>query len=238
MNASDRPTENVMREDARRSAVSAFVDALRQRMREITTETGLPEQLEAVSRQVERDGDLVARFTQAATSVGVNVHRATAGDWLDVVAGLVQACQTGSVAIPRADDGFFNEERVAQLEQRLTADGVTTTGRTDDETLFSAVAAITGVVAAIAETGSLVCESQPDVARGSSLIPPVHIAVVASSQLLPDLYDYFEGLEERPELAANISLITGPSKTSDIEGVLVTGVHGPRELHVVSVRER
>jgi L-lactate utilization protein LutC len=180
MNASDRPTENVMRENALRSAVSAFVDALRQRMREITTETGLPEQLEAVSRQVERDGDLVARFTQAATSVGVNVHRATAGDWLDVVAGLVQACQTGSVAIPRAADGFFNEERVAQLEQRLAADGVTTTGRTDDETLFSADAAITGVVAAIAETGSLVCESQPDVARGSSLIPPVHIAVVAS----------------------------------------------------------
>ncbi len=235
MNTSDRPTENAAAENARRSALSAFVDALKSRLREAPVETGLPEQLEVVSRQVERDEDLVARFTQTAASIGADVHRATTVDWLDVLSRLLRAHQAGSVVIPWADDGLFNPERVTQLQQRLTADGVTATGQTGDEALFSAEAAITGVVAAIAETGSLVCESRPGVARGSSLIPPVHIAVVASSQLLPDLYDYFEGLEGRPELPANASLITGPSKTSDIEGVLVTGVHGPRKLHVVLV---
>jgi L-lactate utilization protein LutC len=237
MNSSDGSMENAAANDARRSAVGAFIDALKQRLRGMPAETAPPEQLEAVVRRVGRDDDLAARFTQAATSIGVGVHSATAGDWLDVVAGLLQAHPTGSVAIPRVDDGFLTAERTAQLEERLTAAGVAATDQTDDETLFATEGAITGVVAAVAEDGTLVCESQPGVARGSSLIPPVHIAVVASSQLLPDLYDYLERLEKRPELPANVNLITGPSKTSDIEGVLVTGVHGPRELHVVLVRE-
>lgn len=237
MKTSNRPTENPADESARRSAVRAFVDALKQRAREVPAETALPEQLEVVSRQVERDDDLAARFTQMATSIGANVHLATTADWLDVVGGLLRARQAGNVAIPRIGDGFCGVEQVGQLKQRLAADGVATTCETDDATFFSVDAAVTGVVAAIAETGSLVCESQPLLARGSSLIPPVHVAVVASSQLLPDVHDYFTELSQRAVLPANVTLIGGPSKTADIEGVLVTGVHGPRELHVVLVRE-
>jgi L-lactate dehydrogenase complex protein LldG len=95
---------------------------------------------------------------------------------------------------------------------------------------------ISGVDYAVAETGSLAVRTRPDQPRAVSLFPPVHVAVVHVSQLVPDLFDLFERQrQDQPELPACLSLITGPSKTGDIELRLVTGVHGPGEVHVVLV---
>ncbi len=88
---------------------------------------------------------------------------------------------------------------------------------------------------AVAETGTVVCTSGPQSARGSSLLPPIHIALVSEAQLVADLFDLFPRLAAG-ELPANVNLITGPSKTADIEGVLVTGMHGPGAVHLVLVR--
>jgi L-lactate utilization protein LutC len=97
------------------------------------------------------------------------------------------------------------------------------------EAAFAADVGISGVDYLIAETGSVAVCTRPDQPRGLSLLPPVHIAVADVDQLLPDLFDLF-ALGERP---ACLSVITGPSKTGDIELRLVTGVHGPGEVHVV-----
>jgi L-lactate dehydrogenase complex protein LldG len=51
--------------------------------------------------------------------------------------------------------------------------------------------------------------------------------------ILPDLCDCLALISAGSQLPANVNLITGPSKTADIEGILVTGVHGPREVHVI-----
>jgi L-lactate dehydrogenase complex protein LldG len=103
--------------------------------------------------------------------------------------------------------------------------------------LFAADAGITGVDWLIAETGSMVMLSRSGQARSLSLLPPLHIAVASAEQILPDLFDLFApGLI--PTLPANITLITGPSKTGDIELKLVTGVHGPGEVHVVIIDPR
>jgi L-lactate dehydrogenase complex protein LldG len=92
----------------------------------------------------------------------------------------------------------------------------------------------------IAETGSLVVESSPTEPRSLSLLPPLHIVVAGRAQILADLFDLF--LSERPPhepgLPSCLSLITGPSKTGDIELRLVTGVHGPGEVHVVLIDPR
>jgi L-lactate utilization protein LutC len=102
------------------------------------------------------------------------------------------------------------------------------------EQLFAADLGITGVDWLIAETGSIVLCSRPGQARSLSLLPPVHIAVAERGQILPDLFDLFTPgrVDSQP---ANVTLITGPSKTGDIELKLVTGVHGPGEVHVVIV---
>jgi|SRR5579862_1195966 len=108
---------------------------------------------------------------------------------------------------------------------------------TERDQFFQADLGISGVAYAIAETGTLVMASGRRDPRSLSLLPPVHIAVVGQSQLLPDLFDLFAALEpDKASLPGCLSLITGPSKTGDIELKLVTGVHGPGELHVVLVK--
>jgi L-lactate dehydrogenase complex protein LldG len=107
-------------------------------------------------------------------------------------------------------------------------------GRDD---LFDADVAITGVDHLVAETGTMVFLARPNDPRYLSLLPPVHIAIAHSSQIIPDLFDLFEPEVLDKDLSSCVSLVTGPSKTGDIELKLVTGVHGPREVHVVLVAE-
>ncbi len=103
-------------------------------------------------------------------------------------------------------------------------------------TLFQAELGISGVDYLIAETGSVVLESRPKQPRLLSLLPPLHIAVAERRQILPDLFDLFAVLgNDLDGLPANLSIITGPSKTGDIELRLVTGVHGPGEVQVILI---
>jgi L-lactate dehydrogenase complex protein LldG len=105
--------------------------------------------------------------------------------------------------------------------------------------LLSADVGISSADFAIAETGTLVVRARPGQERLVSLLPPVHLAVIARDQILPDLFDLFARLAEQglDQLPSNLALITGPSKTGDIELELTTGVHGPGKWHVVIVRE-
>jgi len=97
---------------------------------------------------------------------------------------------------------------------------------------------ITSCDCAIAETGTLMLSSQPGQERAASLLPPLHIAIVERKQIVPDLFDAFRLLEAGglDVLPSNLTFITGPSKTGDIELQLTTGVHGPAKWHVIVVR--
>ena len=69
--------------------------------------------------------------------------------------------------------------------------------------------------------------------RSASLLPPVHIAVVNAERMLSGLDELLETLPLPAEQSSSMVLITGPSRTADIEQTLVRGVHGPGEIHVV-----
>jgi L-lactate dehydrogenase complex protein LldG len=88
---------------------------------------------------------------------------------------------------------------------------------------------------AIANTGTLVQDAAPVERRLVSTLPNIHIAIVETSRLVPDLPAVFTRI--RPEQTNYISFITGPSRTADIERVLTIGVHGPEKLIVVFVDE-
>ena len=87
-------------------------------------------------------------------------------------------------------------------------------------------AGVTDVDYAVAETGSLVIRHRPEHGRLLSLVPFVHVAVVEPKNFLPDLIDLFERLG-REGIGGGVTMISGPSKTADIEMNVVTGVHGP-----------
>jgi L-lactate dehydrogenase complex protein LldG len=105
-------------------------------------------------------------------------------------------------------------------------------------TAFAADLGITSADWAVAETGTLALCSLPGQGRVVSLLPPNYLAIIEPIQIVPDLFDLFERLEEQKlQLPSNVALVTGPSKTGDIELKLTTGVHGPGNVHVVVVED-
>jgi len=99
---------------------------------------------------------------------------------------------------------------------------------------------ISGVDYGLADTGTLVLRVSPAQDRITSLLPPVHVAIMESKRILSSSDDLIArlllDLEEKGDLDSCLTLITGPSLTADIELNLVFGVHGPRELHVVIIK--
>jgi L-lactate dehydrogenase complex protein LldG len=85
-------------------------------------------------------------------------------------------------------------------------------------------------LAAVVETGSLLFASGPAGARLTTLAPPISIVALRRSTIVRSLSEALDIASEIP--TANLVLVTGPSRTADIEGILVRGVHGPGELYV------
>jgi len=96
---------------------------------------------------------------------------------------------------------------------------------------------ITGCDALIAQTGSILVTSRSAGGRTLSVLPPHHVVIATPDQLLPDLPSAFELLYSKygDRYPSFVGLITGPSRTGDIERILVLGAHGPRDLTIVLV---
>jgi len=94
---------------------------------------------------------------------------------------------------------------------------------------------VTDVYAAVAETGSIVIRPWAGHGRALSLVPPLHIAIVHPKDIVADLIDLMDKLRGAPAASAAI-IISGPSKTADIEMTLVHGVHGPETVKVYLLR--
>ncbi len=111
-------------------------------------------------------------------------------------------------------------------------------GFTDGSQLREACATmpvgITSADWALADTGTLVMLASSE-ARLLSLLPPAHVAVIPATCILTGLDELFTVVPDPASLTSSMVLITGPSRTADIEQILVRGVHGPGEIHVVIV---
>ena len=128
--------------------------------------------------------------------------------------------------------GYLRECGVASLPGVFT-------GYTDAADLREACATadvgITSADYALADTGSLVTIASPEEARLVSLLPPVHVAVVPRERLLTGLDELLTIVPDPAEVSSSMVIITGPSRTADIEQILVKGVHGPGMVHAIFV---
>lgn len=99
----------------------------------------------------------------------------------------------------------------------------------------AAGAGTTGAEALLAETGTVVVSTAGGRSRLVSLLPPVHLVLAPLNRMTTDLFTWLEA--RPPEWAANTVLVSGPSKTADIEQTMTVGVHGPRRLVVILFEE-
>lgn len=102
--------------------------------------------------------------------------------------------------------------------------------------LFDAIdAGVTGADAGIADTGTLLLRPGAGEPRTLSLVPAVHVAVLMASRLFASLPAALRALSPQDDMPSNLLLISGPSKTADIQQTLAYGAHGPKELVIVLV---
>lgn len=100
--------------------------------------------------------------------------------------------------------------------------------------------AVTAAFAAVAESGTLALDSGPDNPTTLNFLPDNHFVVVAASDIVGDYESVWRKLRARYGKGAmprTVNLVTGPSRSADIEQTLLLGAHGPRRLHIVIVKD-
>ena len=178
---------------------------------------------------------LLEPFEAAALSWRAEIHRSTPGHCMEVVREVLVRKKCASIATGAPQwsppgwratlDGFQWMQFDASTEAWKTA-------------LFDKIdASITVAVAAIADTGSLVLIPGPHEPRSLSLVPPVHVALLRASTLYSSLPAAMAALEPQANMPTNLLLVTGPSKTADIQQTLAYGAHGPKELVIVLIND-
>jgi L-lactate dehydrogenase complex protein LldG len=177
---------------------------------------------------------LVAGFETAARGWRAEVLHATEADWPQAVRAALQVRGCRRIAIGAASalqPGL--DQALAGLDVRRFAQPL----EGWKAELFDAVdAGVTAAEAGIADTGTLLLLPGAHEPRTLSLVPPLHVAVLRASRLYAGLPAAMQAVRAGlADLPTNLLLVSGPSKTADIQQVLAFGAHGPKELVIVLV---
>jgi L-lactate dehydrogenase complex protein LldG len=174
--------------------------------------------------------DLVLRFLQRATDMQSTVERLD--DRREIPTAVVRYLD--SLSLPEALAAQKSSRGVCWPEfgdldwkgAGLDIDARPTTG---DDRL-----GITGAFCAIAETGTLLVVSGADTPTATTLLPDTHIAVVSAERIVAGMEDAFDLIRrELGRLPRAVNMISGPSRTGDIEQTIVLGAHGPYRVHIL-----
>ena len=181
---------------------------------------------------------LLRQLVDTAGSLHLEVH---------ICASLIEAASC-IIAIARDSTPEFGSSkeivihdhpllRALQLESLLVEAAIRThlTRSNDPEVRQHTVNASIGITAAawgIAESATIVQLTRPGQPRSTSLVPSIHIAVLELANLVATLAEAYALIRQEPDLESLV-LISGPSKTADIEGTMVHGAHGPRAMHLL-----
>ncbi len=170
------------------------------------------------------DAEVEQLFTEIGKLNGVTRRLTSRDDLQTALAELVKA-----EAVNKATVWATPELQALDVAGRLKVLGVELISPQADQRLVAACElGVTGVDAALAETGTILLRSSPEKPRVVSLLPRVHLALLRPAALRADLHQAFAEVKND----GYVVLITGPSRTADIELTLTLGVHGPKSLYV------
>ncbi len=165
------------------------------------------------------------------------VHVANAANWLDKLAAVLKDRNIKTLLFgPQTEIGKslqrHFQEAGGDLPELIPYDQEIEQLK---KTVFKADAGITSTYGAIAETGALILWSSAEEPRQMSLVPPIHIAVLKADKIYNTFVEVMQQENWAGGMPTNAFLISGPSKTADIELTLAFGVHGPKELIVLVI---
>jgi L-lactate dehydrogenase complex protein LldG len=177
-------------------------------------------------------GDLVERFVQRAGHMASTVERvADVAALPQVVARYLDALQLPPALAAQQSRAGVCWPEFAGLDWAGVGLAIEARPTEGNDRL-----GITGCFCAIAETGTLVVLSGPDSPTATTLLPDTHVAVLRADRVVAGMEDAFALIRsERGALPRAVNMISGPSRTGDIEQTIVLGAHGPFRVHIVLV---
>ncbi len=181
--------------------------------------------------------DKIRRLKPLMEAVRCEVHMVRRNTWTDTLKEVIKKRNidrflfSPGTAISDSIEMLWKNES-DELPELCTYDGEIETFK---EKLFDIDAAITTTVGAIAESGALVLWPDEKEPRLMSLVPPIHIAVLEADTIYNTFCEILQVQGWPARMPTNILLISGPSRTADIEMTVAFGVHGPKELIVLLV---
>lgn len=175
----------------------------------------------------------LARFERLITSVHGEVVHTNQAEWTTALAEVLKAKGIQRLALGREHPVAAEARAVLAASDVTLIDADRDIESWQHEQFHETEAGLTSTRGAIAETGSLWLWPTPDEPRLLSLVPPIHIAVLDADSIEETFFDVIDAHGWADDMPTNALLISGPSKTADIEQTLAYGVHGPRELVVL-----
>lgn len=173
------------------------------------------------------------RFIRNASFWRAEIVQATESDWPGKLVQVIEQKKLGKLLVGRNTTIGWTLSALLPPEQLYWYERDLAEIKAE---LFDHVdAGISTTIGGVAETGSLLLWPTPAEPRTLSLIPPVHIALLFEDQIVETLHEAMMQNQWAERMPTNLLMITGPSKTADIQRMLVYGAHGPKELVIVLV---
>ena len=189
----------------------------------------------ATHRAVESNADKARRFRACIELAHAEVYAVSRGGWLQKLWEVLAAKQIGKLLVaPGTAHGQRAHKELSALGIDCPAyDQPIESWKT--AMFHDTPAGFTAARAAIAETGTLILWPDADEPRLMSLVPPVHIVLLDTANIYNTFYEAMQAEAWADGLPTNALLISGPSKTADIQQTLAYGAHGPKELVVLLI---
>lgn len=179
-------------------------------------------------------GQKIEKLKGLMEAVRTEVHVVAAQDWTDPLKKILKNRDLRTLLYAPGTTVGDRLQKAWMEESTGLPQLVTYAGDIEElkEDLFHVDAAITSTAGGIAETGALILRPDRKEPRLMSLVPPIHIAVLEAEKIFDTLEKAMQTDNWAAKMPTNIVLVSGPSKTADIELTLAFGVHGPKELIV------
>ncbi|MDO4226787.1 lactate utilization protein C [Neisseria sp.] len=185
--------------------------------------------------QWESEAGRLKHWAKAMRAVKTEIHWVRADNWAQTLVKVAQEKGLRNILLPLQTE----HGRMAAAAAEAAGIGIKAFEKPiedwKDEFFADIDAGFTDVRCGIAHTGTLVLwpsESQP---RSQSLVPPVHICLFDAAKMYNDFYSAMQGENMAAGMPTNVVLVSGPSKTADIQLTLAYGAHGPRDMVVLAV---
>lgn len=218
----------------RASAQPAAVDATAAALARL--DCRIDEHFDAQRGDANQPAAMARSMEEALAAARVEVMRATSHEWPALLAA--RLAEHGVRRLLLDTSGAEGAVLAQALPAEILAQPFERPIEEWKQELFDGIdAGFTVARSGIAATGTLVLAPDAGSPRTMSLVPPLHIALVYASTLHPDLHTAARAERWGDGMPSNLVLVTGPSKTSDIQQTLAYGAHGPRWLWCVIVMD-